>query len=190
MCFASTTALDFAFRDARNQVVQHLIDAVVVLELLADAHGLAERYVDLLFDLAIEVVTDLPLGHRHLLLAGVLRQRVDAHDDLLDRLVRALERLDHLVFRHLFRTGLHHDDAVARAGDDQIEPAAPPLLECRVDEVFAVDEANTHARRRLHDGNGGEAQGRRGAGDGQDVTIVLAIRGQDERDDLRFAPPA
>ena len=80
-----------------------------------------------------------------LLLARFLRQRVDAGDDLLDRGVRVLERLDHLLFGDFLRAGFDHHDRVLAARDDQIEPAAAALLEGRVDQELAVDQADAHA---------------------------------------------
>ena len=52
--------LHLAFRQRRDQLVLQLIDAVVVLELPADPHRLAERNVNLLFDLAIELGRRFP----------------------------------------------------------------------------------------------------------------------------------
>ena len=49
-------ALDLAFGQRRDEVVEHLVDAVVVLELAANPHRLAERDQHLLFDLAVELV--------------------------------------------------------------------------------------------------------------------------------------
>ena len=54
-----------------DEVGQHLIDRAVVLELVLDAHRLGERHVDLLFDLAVEVVADFLLRDLDLLLAGL-----------------------------------------------------------------------------------------------------------------------
>ena len=59
-----------------------------------------------------------------LLLAGLRRQRVDAGDDFLDRGVRALERLDDLLFGDFLGARFDHHDRVLAARDDQIEPAA------------------------------------------------------------------
>ncbi len=142
-------ALDFALGERGDQLVEHLVDAVVVLELAADAHRLGQRHEHLLLDLAVEVVADLLLRDLQLLLAGLLRQVVDGGDDLLDRGVRRLERLDDLLLGHFLGAGLDHHEAVLAAGDDEIELALLALLEGRVDDVLAVDQADAHAGDRL-----------------------------------------
>src|SRR5262245_18257291 len=138
-------ALDFAFGDRRDELVEHLIDAVVVLELAADPHRFGQRHEDLLFDLAVEVVTDLLLLDLDLWLARLFREVVDGGDDLLDRRVRRFERFEDLLFGDFFRAGLDHHDAVAGAGDDEIDFARLALLEGRVDHVAAVDETDADA---------------------------------------------
>ena len=69
-------ALDLAFGNRRDELFEQLIDAVVVLELAANPHRLAERHVDFLFDLAVEVVADFLLLDGELLLADA---RARAH---------------------------------------------------------------------------------------------------------------
>src|SRR5262245_10829965 len=82
------------FRHRGHHLLEHLVDAVVVLELAADAHRLGERHQHLFLDFSVEVVADLLLRHRQLLLAALGGHLVDRRDDLLDRVVRGLERLD------------------------------------------------------------------------------------------------
>jgi hypothetical protein len=123
-------------------------------------------------------------------LAGLRGEGVDAGDDLLDRGVAALERLDHLVFRHFLRARLDHHDAVLGAGDDEVERAALPLLEGRVDDEVAVGEADADAGERAALRNARQRQRRRGAGDREHVGIVVGVGRDDERDDLRLVAPA
>ena len=182
--------LDFAFGNRRDQILERLVDGLVVFELAADAHRLGERHVDLLFDLAVEVVADFLLRDRHLLLARLFGEIVDAGDDLLDRRVRRLERLDDLLLGHFLRAGLDHHQAVLAAGDDQIELALFALLERRVDEVLAVDQADADAGDRLLERNLGERERGGRAGDREHVGVVLLIGREDQRDDLRLEAPA
>ena len=83
-------------------------------------------------------------------------QRVDARDDLFDGLVRALERLDHLLLGDLLRARLHHHDGVLAARDDEIEAAAPPLLERGIDHELPVDLADANAGNRPGERDGRE----------------------------------
>ena len=126
----------------------------------------------------------------HLLLAGFLGEIVDHGDDLLDRGVRGVERGDDLLLGHFLRAGLDHHQAVLAADDDQIELALFALLERRVDDVLAVDQAHAHGGDRLLERDVGERQRDRGAGDRQHVGVVFLVGGQHERDDLRLVAPA
>ena len=130
----------------RSRSASTLSTRRVVLELVLDAHRLGERAVGL--RPRPRARTSSPISFFStcgLLLAGLLRQRVDAGDDLLDRRVRVLERLDHLLLGHFLRARLDHHDRVLAAGDDQVEPAAAALLEGRVDHELAVDQADADA---------------------------------------------
>ena len=66
-------------------------------------------------------------------------------DDLLDGLVRPVERLDDLLLGDLLGPGFDHHQAVLAAGDDEVELAVLPLLEGRIDHVLAVHEAHPDA---------------------------------------------
>src|SRR5438094_855106 len=104
--------LDLSFGDARDQLLEDLVDAVVVLELAFDPHRLAERNVDLLLDLAVEFLADFLFLDFRYPLSAFPRERLDAGDDVPDRVVRALERLDHLLFGDFLRARFDHDDGV------------------------------------------------------------------------------
>ena len=152
--------LDFSFRDRRDELFQDFIDAIVVLELSANAHRFGERHEHLLLDLAIEVVPDLAFRDLHFRRAGLAGQFVDGRDDPLDGGVRGFERLNHLLFRHLLRACLDHHDRVVAAGDDEIELALLALLERGVDQILTVEEADPHAGNRLREWNVGQRQRR------------------------------
>ena len=104
--------------------------------------------------------------------------------------MRQVERLEDLVLAHFLGARFHHHDRVLAAGDDEIEAALAALLEGRVDEVLAVDEAHAHAGNRPGEGDARERERRRRAGDREDVAVVIGIGGDDKRDDLRLVPPA
>ena len=87
--------------------------------------------------------------------------------------MRGLERLDDLLLGHFLRARLDHHQAVLAAGDDEIELALFALLEGRVDDVLAVDEADADAGDRLLEGNLGERERRGRAGDREHVGVVL-----------------
>src|SRR5205823_429152 len=182
--------LDFTFGNGPHEVGEHLVDRLVVFELVLDPHRLGERHVHPLFDLAIEVVADFLLRHFDLLLAAVAGERVDGRHDLADCGVRVLERLHDLLFGDFFRARFDHHDRVLRICDDEIETRLLPLFECRIDDVVAPDEAHANAGDGLREGNGRERKRGRRAGDREHVGIVIRVSREQQRDDLRFVPPA
>jgi hypothetical protein len=135
-------------------------------------------------------VADFLLRSRQLLLPGFARQVVDRGNDLLDGRMRGFERLDRLFLGDFLGARFHHHQPVFRAGDDEVEFAVFALLERGIDDELAVDETDANAGDRLLEGNLGERECRGGAGNRQDVGVVLLIRGEDQRDDLRLVAPA
>ena len=104
-----------------TRLVEQLVDPVVVFELAANPHRLAERYEDLLFDLAVEVVVDFFLLDGRAFSCRRAR-RSSIADDLLDGGVGRIESR-HGFLGHFLRAGFDHHDAVLAAGDDEIERA-------------------------------------------------------------------
>ena len=182
-------SLGLAFGQRGHELVEHLVDALVVLELAADTHRLAERAVHLRLDLAGEVVAGFLFRRLRLLLANGAPQVVNPVHDLLDSGVRDLERGDHLGLAHFVRPGFHHHDALPRAGDDQVQTAGLSLRVGRVDDVVTVDEADAHPRGGFLDGNPGKRQRGGRAGNREHVRVIVCVRRQRERDDLRLVPP-
>ena len=82
-----------------------------------------------LVDVGLELGVDLDFRLRELGASGFLRERVDHLDELLDRVVRGLERGDRFVFGHLVGARFDHHDAVLGAGDDEVELALLALRE-------------------------------------------------------------
>ena len=60
------------------------------------------------------------------------------------------------------------------------------LVERRVQDVFAVDEADAGGADRAHEGHAGDGQGGRGGDHGDDVGIVLEVMAEHGADDLDF----
>ena len=118
--------LDLRLGHRGDQVLEDLVHAVVVLQLAPQPHRFAERHVNLLLDLAVELVADRLFLDRELLLARGARERIDAGDDLLERRVRGVERAHDFGLGDLLRARLHHDDAVKAASDDEVELALFP----------------------------------------------------------------
>jgi len=125
---------------AGDELVEHAVDRGVILELVLDAHRAREPLVRLRVHALLERSINRFRLERLLGLAGLFRQGVDAGDDVLDGLVRGVERLDHILFADFLRARFDHHDPVARARDREIQPAVAALLEGRIDDEAAVDE--------------------------------------------------
>jgi hypothetical protein len=82
-------------------------------------------------------------GQLHLGLAGLLAQLVLDGADLLDLGVGDVERVEDLGLGDLARAGLHHEDRVLGAGDDEVEVGLlEELLLRRVDDEVALHLAD------------------------------------------------
>ena len=189
-CFASARR-DVVVGIAGEQLGQDFVDAVVVFELVLDLHRVAERPETPCPRLRertrrrASFCDDLALR-----LAGFLGEPFDAVDDLLDRRVRVLERLNDLFLGDLFGARLDHHDGVVAAGDQEIETALAPLLVGGIDQVLTLDEPHAHAGDRPRERDVGEGQRGGGAGDREHVAVVLGVGGEHEGDDLRLVAPA
>ena len=183
--------LGFGFlRQLRDQALEREVHRLVVFELLADAHRLGERPEDLAFDLLVEVGGDFLARHDQLLLTRFLREIVNHRHDLLDGRVRRVEGGDDLLLGDFLRARFDHHQPVLAADDDEVELALFALLEGRVDDELAVDEAHADGGDRLLERDVRESERHGRPGDREHVGVVLLIGRQDERDDLRLEAPA
>ena len=146
MCSASLLLLRRHPRaETPSRSLEHGVDAAVALQLVLDAHRIGQRAERLLLDLLWNSASIALAATDELLLADGGLQLLDGRDDLLDRGVRGFERADDLRFGDFLGARLDHHDAVAAAGDDQVERALLALGVGRVDDVLAVDQADAHA---------------------------------------------
>ena len=76
------------------------------------------------------------------------------------------------------------------SSETSLELALLALLERRVDDVLAVDQADAHARDCLREGNPGQGQCGRSPCDRQHVGVILGVGGEHQGNDLRLVPPA
>ena len=99
-------------------------------------------------------------------------------------------RLQHQRLGHLVGTGLHHDHGVAGPRHHEVYIAVIELGEGGVDHKLAVDVADASAGYRSIEGYIGYDEGGGGAGDRQNVRVVLLVGGEDGADHLDFVPHA
>ncbi len=100
------------------------------------------------------------------------------------------DRLQHLLLGELVGGGLHHHHRLAGAGDHQVEVGDVALAVGGIDDQLAVDHPDADGADRVVEGDLGQRQRRRGAVDGEDVGVVLAVGREHEGDDLRLVEVA
>ena len=97
---------------------------VLALELVLDLGGGVERRAVRALDLLVQLRVDLAALRPRLLLAGLLGQLALGGAELLDLLVRDVERVEDLRLGDLVGARLDHQDRLLGAGDDQVEVGA------------------------------------------------------------------
>ena len=125
--------------------------------------------------------SDLPLG-----LPGTRCQIANRCDDLLDLCVREVDRIDHAIFRNLFRSRLDHHNPVFCTDDHNVELTVTHLGIARIHDHGAVDQANTNCADRSAKRYIGKRQCCRCGIDRRHVRIILGISREHQCDHLRF----
>ena len=110
---------------------------------------------------------------------------LDQIEDRLRGLVGEHQGVDEVGLGGLGGAALDHHDGLARAGDDEIEIALEQLGDGREDDELAVLARDADADDRAVPGDVGDVERGRGAGEGEDVGLVLLVAGEHRRDDLR-----
>ena len=100
------------------------------------------------------------------------------------------DRVQDLALGDFARARFDHHHLGGAADHHQVETAALHLLVGGVQDELAVDETDAHGGDRGREGDIGDVQRRRGAGDRQDVGVVGEIGREHQGDDLRLAGPA
>jgi hypothetical protein len=109
---------------------------------------------------------------------------------LPDRLVRELQCLDDLALLHLAGARLHHHDVGVGGRDHQVERGLVQLGESGVQDHLPLDQPHADRGDRLGEGNVGDHERGRRAGDAEDVGVVQLVRAEDRAHDLDLVPVA
>ncbi len=165
--------------------LDHGVDGVLALELLLGEESGLQGGVEIRLDLLVERLgVDLRRRPNRLLRLPLAEQLVLRLDDLLDLQVAAPDALEHQLLGDLVGPGFHHHHRLFGADHDEIEVRHVAQAVGGVHHHLAVDQAHPHRAHRVVERDVGEHQRHRGAVDGQDVRIVLAVGREAEGDDL------
>jgi len=102
-------------------------------------------------------------------------------------LMTELQRLNDRLFGHLDAAAFHHRDGVGRPGDSDVHIGVLELGKGRVDDQLTINAPNAHTGDRAGNRDIRYRHGRTGAGQRQDIGVVLLVMGDNERNALGFA---
>ena len=162
----------------------------MTLLLLRDGVGLSKSGLRVQGDRARQLRIfrrGLPVPAR---LAGLGDELADGAYGDLHLLVAEDHRAQHHVLRQALRLRLHHEDAVLRGGDDEVQLRLGELLGGGIEEVLAVLPADAGGADRAAERDTGEGERRGSAEERGNVRIDLRIDRQHRRDDLHFVVEA
>ena len=94
---------------------------------------------------------------------------------------------EHDLLGQFLRLGFNHQHAFMRAGNNEVEVGFLHLRHCRVEDIGAINPADTRRCNRTEERHTGQAQCRRGTNHRGDIGIVLHIMRQHGADHLRLA---
>ena len=114
---------------------------------------------------------------------------LDGSDDFLDLRVAEFESIDDGFFGNFERAGLDHDDGFFGAGDNDVQQALLLFGDSRIGDKLAIEQADADASDGLFKREIGAIGGSGSSGHGDDIGIVVAVRGEHHRDDLCFIAP-
>ena len=165
------------------------LDGVVALGLGGDRIGSAQAALGGGLHLFVKRGI-IRLVDRAWLLGGALGKLDDQVDDRLEALVAEHDGAEHIVLGELARLRFDHEHRIVGTGDDEIELRFDHLVDLRIENEGAVNEADAGAADGAHEGGAGERQRGRGRDHGDDVGIVLQIVREHGGDDLGLAAEA
>ena len=129
-------------------------------------------------------VGDLEERHRALGFADLRGELALGGDNQLHALAGEIQGSIKLLLGEFVRRAFDHDDVFAVTDVNEVEVAVRALVVGRVGDERPVDAADAHGADRAGERNVGNGQGGRCAVDREDVGIILAVRAEQERDDL------
>src|SRR6266478_4764455 len=114
---------------------------------------------------------------------------LDGGDDFLDLRVAEFEGVGDSFFGDFERAGFHHDDGFFGASDDDVHQTFFLVGDSRIDHQLAVKQAHANASNGLFEREVRAISSGGRAGDGDDVGVILAVRGEHHGYDLSLVAP-
>ena len=124
----------------------------------------------------------------HLLNAEILQQALLGLDQFADGFVAEVDRLDHILFRQLIRSGFHHHHAVGCSGNDEVEIAPFNFPVAGVQNEVIPQQADADCSHRTVERDPGEQCCDRCARHGQHIGRNAFVKGQASGHHLEVIP--
>ena len=128
-------------------------------------------------------------SHNNLLGLDLIVELLDCGDDFLDLGVAEFERFHNFLFGNFERAGFHHHDAVCSASDNNVELAGLLFGNRRIGDQLAIEQAHANGGDGIAEGQIGTIRGGGSSGNGDDIGIVIAVRGEHHGDNLGLIAP-
>src|SRR5712664_1939206 len=179
------------FRDSLEDLFLESVDEVVafLLRMLLGVYRVVETVTVFFLEVLVNTFVEGE-GRNDEFLGLELRVKfLDGGDDFLDLRVAELESVRDGFFRNFEGAGFHHDDGFFCAGDDDIHQAFLLVGDGGVDHQLAVEQSDADAGNGLLKRKVRAIRRSRGAGYGNDVGVVLAVRREHHGDNLGFIAP-
>src|SRR4051812_12941790 len=172
--------------ELRYHFLLDLGEPPVTLVLHVEPVGLAHALRDGIADPLGDSLGEGRLLESALLLPHLLAEALLSVEELFDGALPEEEGLDHRVLVDFLGAAFHHEDRVAGCRHDHVEVALRPLLLAGIGDELAAHPADAHPSEGEREGDVARRQRIGSAGQREDVRVVLVVRGEDGRDDLRL----
>src|SRR5216683_1225227 len=179
------------FGNRLNDLILESIDEVVafLLGMLFGVQRVMQPVAVLFLKILVDGFIEGQRRDNDLLGLDLRVEFLDRRDDFFDLSVAELKGIRDSFFGNLERAGFHHDDGFIRAGNDDIHQTFLLVGDGRIDQQLPVDQANADASDGLLEREIRAVSRSRRAGYGNDIRVILAVRGEHHGDDLSFVAP-
>src|SRR6267143_2279754 len=168
------------FRDSFEDLFLEGVDEVVAFffRILLGVYRVVESVTVLFLEVLVNTFVEGEWRNDNFLGLELRVKFLDGGYDFLDLRVAELESVRDGFFGDFESAGFHHDDGFFRAGDDDIHQAFLLVGDGGIDHQLAVEQSDADASDGLLKRQVRAISGGRSAGYGNDIGVVLAVRGE------------
>src|SRR6266478_919448 len=179
------------FGDGLDDLFLESVDEVIAffLGMLFGVHRIVEPVAILFLEVLVDGLIERKRRDNDLFRLELGVKILDGGDDFLDLRVAEFEGIGNGFFGDFERAGFHHDDGFFGASDDDVHQTFLLVGDSGIDYQLALEQAHADASNGLFEREVRAVGGGGSAGNGDDVGVILAVRGEHHGYDLRFVAP-